>query len=97
MKYLLGLFPLIQPSSSFARWSTAELVEEAGGSFLFWIPIGIAGFLYKKLDESGNGGSAAVLGGAISLLLILNFPIQMALAALAGLGIWLLVSYFKQD
>ncbi|KAA1288464.1 hypothetical protein D7S43_00010 [Alcaligenes faecalis] len=71
-------------------------MEDADGSFLLWIPIGIAGYLYNKFDESGHGGLAAILGGGISLFLVLTFPVQSTLAALVALGLWLLLSYFKK-
>ncbi len=96
MRTLLGLFLVSLPIQSFARWNTDELINETGDGFLLWIPIGVAGYLYNKFDDSGRGGLAATLGGGASLILVLIAPLAMTLVILVAFALWLIVRFLKR-
>ena len=75
-RYALPLL-LLAPISAYA--GRYEMERGDGFEYLFWIPIILAGSLYKKYEKSGNGGLAALVGGGLGLLFIYFFPLISAI------------------
>ena len=69
--------------------------SDAGSSFLLLIPFFLAVAMYAKYEDRGYGKIAAILGGAVGLILIYFFPIQSTLLIAAIALVLFIGNLFK--
>lgn len=87
MRIALPLLLLHSSPAYAGRYSEAIRDSGDGLAYLFWIPILLAVFMYKKFEKKGAGGFAAIAGGLGGLAFIHFFPlIAIAIVVIAFAG-----------
>lgn len=90
MRLALLILFIYSPFAFAGRYSEELNNSGDGFEYLFWIPIGLAIFLYQRFEKKGFGGFAATVGGIIGLAFIYYFPLISAVI-LAILFVYILI------